>query len=245
MIHVAVLIRPYVELVLAGRKTVECRLTRQARDPFDAIEPGERIYFKESAGPYRATALAEHVLCEGDLTPRRVGELRRDYNHLILGEADFWRRKRASRYATLIWLRDVEPTGTGPAIRPLQGVAWLRLAEEPAWRRANQPARSFTIQITPGNLRHHTLYATKAIGRFPESCLGGPTRAEAARPLTLILRDGPTVHTDIVGARKLFRTRVWGAWFSKHGARPGDHVLFTPAGEDTFYVGLTRDGAPE
>jgi ASC-1-like (ASCH) protein len=242
MIHIAVLMKPYLDLVLSGDKTVECRLTRQSIPPHESIERGERIYFKQSAGPYRATAIAEQVLFAGDLTPRRIAQLRRDYNELIRGDAGFWRMKRDSRFGTLIWLRDVEPTDNGPAIPPLQGRAWAMLPEETAWRRRDVVDGSFHIEITPGNLRHNSLYVTKVRDRFPAWSIGGRSKQEAAPPITLVLHEGPTVETDIVGPRNLLRARVWGEWFRRHGAVAGDHVVFTPVDERTYFVGLARGG---
>ena len=258
MIHIAVLLRPYLDLILQGEKTVECRLTMQARDPFERIEAGERIYFKQSAGPYAATATVEHALFESNLTPRRISQIRRDYNHLIRGEEAFWRSKRDANFASLVWLKDVEQTTSGPAIRPLQGVAWLCLDEEPAWRRIERSdpmlssngqgaaaglvhARTpFAIEITPGNLKNNTLYATSVIDRFPAWTIGGANKSHAARPITLILHEGPTVQTDIVGPRKLIRTRVWGRWFRAHGVKAGDRVIFTPMDDTTYFAGLAR-----
>jgi ASC-1-like (ASCH) protein len=249
LIHIAVLLKPYLDLVLAGEKSVECRLTVQARDPYQRIEAGERIYFKQSAGPYGAMAIAEHVLCEDNLTPKRVSEIKRDYNHLIRGEGQFWKWKRNSRFCTLVWLKDVQPTSTGPQVRPLQGVAWLCMDEEPAWRRveeqkdvrtASRDNGSFAVEITPGNIKNNTLYATNVIDRFPSWALGGRTQREAATPFTLMLHDGPTVQTDIVAARKLIRSRAWGPWFRRHGVKAGDRVIFTPMDEATYFVGLAR-----
>lgn len=235
--------RPYLQMILDGAKTVECRLMMQARAPFDGIEPGERVYFKQSAGPYRATALVEEVLFEDGLTPKRVRELKRDYNDLIGGDESFWRMKRNSNFATLTWLTDVQEIDSGPAIRPLQGVAWLTLDDEPAWRRRDDFGCSFTIELTEGNCRNNTLYATTVMDRFPERCIGGRTQAQSGAPMTLTLHGGRTVQTDIVGPRKLFRTRVWGAWLREHGAGPGDRVVFQPMGERRFHVGLLRGRA--
>jgi len=252
MIHVAVLLPQYLDMILAGTKTVECRLTKQARDPFERIEPGERIYFKQSAGEFAATAIADHVMFESDLTPKRVKELKRDYNDLIGGEDRFWNWKRDSNYVTLIWLRDVQPIDNGPLIRPLQGVAWLCLEEDLAWRRVSPPARngqvdmaqreSFFIEITAGNLKNNSLYVTGVLDHFPAWTIGGANKSEAARPITLMLHDGPTVKTDIVGPRKLLRTRAWGPWFRKHRAKARDRVVFTPVEKDRFLVGLTGVG---
>jgi len=235
--------RPYLHMMLDGTKTVECRLTMQARAPFDGIEPGERIYFKQSAGPYRATAIVEEVLFEQGLTPKRVRELKRDYNDLIGGDDAFWHIKRNSNFATLMWLTDVREIDCGPAIRPLQGVAWLTLDDEPAWRRRDDFGCSFTIDITEGNLRNNTLYATKVIDHFPPDCLGGRTQSERGTLMTLHLHGGKTVRTDIVGPRKLFRTRIWGAWLRDHDAHPGDRVVFQPMGKREFHVGLLGGAA--
>jgi len=245
MIHVAVLLKPYLDLILAGEKTIECRLTQQALAPFEQIEPGERIYFKQSSGPYRATATADEVLFERDLTPPRVREIQRDYNEFIRGEEAFWRLKRSARFATLIWLRDVQPVEVGPEIPPLQGRAWAALAEDPAWRRSEHRdgSASFTITVTEGNLRNSTLYVTEVMDRFPKWSIGGATRSHAAKPMILMLHDGPTIETDIVGPRKLIRSRRWRGWFKRHGLQPGDRVVFTPVDEATYFVGLVRAAA--
>ena len=257
MIHIAVLLKPYMDLVLQGKKTVECRLTKDARDPFENIEAGERIYFKLSAGPFAATAVAEHVMFESNLTPGRVQEIRRNYNELICGDATYWKWKRDAKYCTLLWLKDVTPIDNGPKIRPLQGVAWLTLEEEPAWRKlepeAKQPllhdglrakpqavAGSFTIEVTDGNVKNNSLYITKVADRFPQSAFGGKSKSNSGEPITLMLHDGPTVQTDVVGPRNMLRTRVWGSWFKKHGVKKGDRVVFTPVDERTFFVGLAR-----
>ena len=247
MIHVAVLLKPYLDLILAGEKAIECRLTRQPRAPYEQIEPGERIWFKQSAGPWGATAVAEHVLFEANLTPRKIKELQRNYNHQIRGDQQFWDWKADSRYCTLIWLTDVKPTQVGPRIGPLQGQAWLVLPESAArpalpaaTGRGEAAGGSFSIEITAGNIRNNTLYVTTMLERFPPRALGGKTRTKSGRQMTLMLHGGPTVQSDIVESRKMFRTRCWGPWFRKLDAEPGDRVVFTPIDEETFVVRLRR-----
>lgn len=240
MIHVAVLLKLYLDAVLDGRKTVECRLTIQPRVPYDAIEQGERIYFKQSSGPYRATARAEHVIFENDLTPKRIRQLQRDYNDLVCGDSRFWKAKRNSRFATFIWLKDVQPIETGPALRPLQGVAWVKLDETPTWKTPKPANDSFQTELTQGNLNNNSISVRKIVDLFPAHSIGGPTKGEAAEPLTLILHDGPTIETDIVGSKGILRYRTWGTWFKKHGARPGDRIVFTPVDEKTYFVAIAR-----
>lgn len=256
MIHIAVLLKPYLDLIRSGEKTIECRLTKQARPPFDAISPGDRIYLKQSAGPYRLTAVCDHVLFEDRLSPQRIVELHRDYNEFICGDDEYWMQKRDAKYATLIWMGDVGEIDTGPGIKPLQGLGWLSIAgsdradakspiasadQRTTRRRRTRPETPplcFAVEITEGNLRNNSLYVTRVMERFPGWSIGGRSRAEAAEPITLLLRDGPRIETDIVGPRKLFRKRMWGEWFRAVNARPGDHVVFTPLDDSTYFVGL-------
>ena len=65
------------------------------------------IYFKQSSGPVRAIAKADKVLQYRELTPGKVSGLRQKYNSDILGTPDYWQTKKDSRYAVLIWLKDV------------------------------------------------------------------------------------------------------------------------------------------
>jgi ASC-1-like (ASCH) protein len=240
MIHVAVLMKRFLDLVLSGEKTVECRLTRDAREPYQCIEVGERIYFKQSGGPYRATAVAEHVVFESGLTPGRIRQLKRDYDDVLCGEPEFWRWKRNARFCTLIWLTAVEPTSSGPDLAPLQGRAWIVLRDEPAWRRVEPSSECFAVPLTGGSVRNGSVLVRDVLDRFPASALGGTTKRRAGRPITLMLHDGPTVQSDIVASRHILRTRVWKRWFADHGVRAGDRVVFTPVDRQTFFVGLAR-----
>jgi len=264
MIHVAILLRRYLNEVASGRKSIECRLTRTARAPFEQIEAGERIYFKESSGPFALTAVADHVLFAAKLTPSRVMKMKRVYNHEIRGDDQFWRMKRNSRYVSLIWLRDVEPIRFGPTIRPLQGVAWLKLPDKedvypeclvsgdggacvhsPTAGASLVPrdsAGSFAIPLTAGNLRNRHIYTRIARHLFPPDVFGGATKKEAGNPIVLKLDGGPEIETDIVGARGIFRARTFGAWFESQRARPGDCAVFTPIDSRTFFVSIEHRG---
>ena len=257
-LHVAVLMRPYVELLLCGEKTVECRLTQTSREPFEKIDAGDRVFFKQSSGPYRATALVDHLLFERDLSPRRIREIQRDYNDVIRGDPDYWEGKSDAKYLSLIWLKEVEPTDRGPIIPELRGRAWVCLHEgsgvtDPSFHRKGRDrytAQSeggddegpFAISITPGNLKNGTLYITGFEDRFPSDAFGGATRQDPGNPITLILRHGPMVETDLVGPRKLVRSRVWRDWYRRIGAQVGDQVVFTPAGMRLYFVDMASTG---
>lgn len=106
--HLAILKLFYLRLILEGRKTIECRLTRIKYPPFRLIDPGDLILLKQSGGPVCGRARVKKVQFYENLTPARVQEIRRSYNHLILGEEDYWESHQNSRYGSLIWLEKVE-----------------------------------------------------------------------------------------------------------------------------------------
>ena len=107
--HIAILKKPYLDLILTGRKCLECRLTKTACPPFDRIAPGENILLKQSSGPVRGRAVVEQVCFYADLTPVGIEAICRDYNDQIIATADFWRSRRDARYCSLIWLKEVTP----------------------------------------------------------------------------------------------------------------------------------------
>src|SRR5690606_5364590 len=103
-------LRPYIRMMLDGRKTVESRLTRMNRAPFRAIEAGDRIYFKASSGPFMATAVADAVAFYDELNPAAIAKLKQRYNDRVCGDDAYWQWKRTSRYATFVELREVQAT---------------------------------------------------------------------------------------------------------------------------------------
>lgn len=126
--HLAVVLPRYVDSILAGRKTVEVRLSMTRCAPYGRIAPGDAVYFKERGGRIRASGIVARVDQFEDLTPSRVRELARMY----AGPADavgapYWRAKRRARYATMIWLTGVEKLDRARATPRLYGAAWVVL----------------------------------------------------------------------------------------------------------------------
>lgn len=252
MIHVVILHDQYLQAILDGRKTIEMRLTITNRVPYESVEVGERLYFKRSGGPFRGTGLVDHVMFMGDLTPRDISRIRRDYNEWIGGSGDFWISRRAARFCTLIWVRDVEPITFGPRMKPHHGVAWQCLPESAdVYPRcltgdsqlfdAGKPTgRPMLVTLTDANIRHGHIYLREVFDRFPADALGGNTRADAGRPVRLLFTGGRIIDTDIVTGKKIFRSRAWRSWFVAQGARPGDQARLVPQGPRTFKVSLVR-----
>lgn len=116
MLHVAIIRADLVREMLAGAKTIESRLSRARRAPFGCVQPGERIYFKITGGPFAATALVHRVDSFDNLEPADIRAIRRLYNPRIRGAHPYWHAKRLSRFASLFWLEQIQPISRGPSL---------------------------------------------------------------------------------------------------------------------------------
>lgn len=107
-IHIAILKRPYLNMILDGRKQLECRLTRTKCPPFKQISAGEKVLLKESGGPIRGEAIVKSVQFFDDLSPSDVETLHQEYNDQILGAIEYWQSRKNCRCCSLIWLKKVK-----------------------------------------------------------------------------------------------------------------------------------------
>ena len=225
-VHVAILHRPYLQMILSGRKTIETRLTVRPIVPYRAIAVGDVIFFKASSGPYMAKAKAQQVIFFEDLTPAKIAQLHQQYNAQICGDDGYWHYKRLSRYASLIWLTQVQATSTGPNLPPSTGPAWFVLpkvvsvdhdkpatnAQTPMSESQEQPAALLPrMKLTAGALRNRYL-------RAPRGIVGD---------VRLIMPDGRTIETCVT-AKGIFRHRHWQPFFAPHVLQAGDVVVFQP-----------------
>ncbi len=139
MNHVVLIQRRYLEMILDGSKTVECRLSRHRRDPYARVSAGDVLYIKQVSGAVRAKGVVARVLSLEGLTPSGVAALRRRYNDMIHGNAEFWRSRRHARYATLVWIESVEGCERAPDYRKRPG-----FSPRSAWH-VLEPARARLI----------------------------------------------------------------------------------------------------
>lgn len=107
-IHLAIVRKPYLDLIVLGHKSLEFRLTKTCIVPFGRARPGERVYFKQSGGPYRARATIEATLFV-QLGPHwPLARFRAQFQPEIQADDAFWEAKADARYASLVWLKHVE-----------------------------------------------------------------------------------------------------------------------------------------
>ena len=55
--HLVVVKSQYLQKILKGSKTVECRLTKYRQPPFAAVKVGDHLWFKLAGGPVVAPSI--------------------------------------------------------------------------------------------------------------------------------------------------------------------------------------------
>jgi len=110
--HLAVMHQPYLSFILAGRKTVESRFSRNQVAPYRQVRGGDLLLFKLLSGPVTAIAVVAEVDCYV-LDAATWDVLRRRFTRGLAAEDEaFWSDRCDARYATLMRLattRAIEP----------------------------------------------------------------------------------------------------------------------------------------
>jgi ASC-1-like (ASCH) protein len=107
--HLVILKKPYLDAILAGRKTIESRLTRTRHHFFGQVQAGDKLFLKVSSGPVCAAATVAAVKCFENLTPQQIGDIKRRYNHYIQADEQYWQSKADCRFGFLARLKNIEP----------------------------------------------------------------------------------------------------------------------------------------
>ncbi|MHC4124030.1 MAG: ASCH domain-containing protein [Planctomycetota bacterium] len=106
--HLVILKRPYLDLIVEGKKTIESRFTKTKREPFGQISIGDKLFLKESSGCVCATAVVSAVESSENLTLAEILSIKQKYNSRICGGDEYWESKMDCKYGVLVWLKDVE-----------------------------------------------------------------------------------------------------------------------------------------
>ena len=106
--HLVILKKQYLDLILSGTKTIESRLLKTKHPPLGQINPGDKLFLKQSSGPVCATARVKSVKTFENLTPQKISELKNLYNDEILGPDEYWQLKSDCKFAIFAWLENVK-----------------------------------------------------------------------------------------------------------------------------------------
>lgn len=93
-VHVAIMRKSWglTLKLLTGEKTIESRWYRNRCRPWNKIETGDIVYFKDSGEPVRIRSVVKRVLQFDNLNPDEVKKLLREYGKadgLGIGAEDF------------------------------------------------------------------------------------------------------------------------------------------------------------
>ncbi len=106
-VHLAVLVEPYLRLILRGDKTVESRFARRRYPPYGRVRRGDIILLKKAGGPIvgiaQATEVSFHECHDGSWQVVRDAFGRA----LCAVDDEFWQRRVTASYATLVGLARV------------------------------------------------------------------------------------------------------------------------------------------
>jgi ASC-1-like (ASCH) protein len=105
--HLVILKKPYLDAILAGRKTIESRFTRTRHYFFGQVQAGDRLFLKVSSGAVCAVATVAAVKYFENLTPEQMGDIKRRYNHYIQADEQYWQSKADCRFGFLARLENV------------------------------------------------------------------------------------------------------------------------------------------
>lgn len=101
-LHLAVLLEPFLGLLMDGTKTIESRFSRVRCAPYGCLNEGDVVAVKKAGGPVVGAFIAGPVTsCR--LTGHRLDELRELYSAQICATGqEFWAERADCTYATLV-----------------------------------------------------------------------------------------------------------------------------------------------
>jgi ASC-1-like (ASCH) protein len=107
-LHLAVLLEPYLDFILTGKKTVESRFSLKRCPPYRRVSPGDVLLLKRASGPVLGISRVADVLFY-ELDRDRLKSIRKTHADAICpASGDFWREREGASFATLIWLEKVK-----------------------------------------------------------------------------------------------------------------------------------------
>jgi len=114
MHHLAIMRKSWGLLpkILTGEKTIESRWYKNKYSPWDKVNKGDIVYFKNSGEPVTVKTEVFDILQYAGLKPERVREILQEYgakNGLSINEIDkYYEMFKEKNYCLLIFLKNPE-----------------------------------------------------------------------------------------------------------------------------------------
>jgi hypothetical protein len=127
-LHLAILVNPYLQLLLDGQKTVESRFSTNRRAPYNQIQNGDVVLLKHSGGPITGIGLVVETTFY-QLTPEVLRGIREQFaDELAISDPSFWLDRERASFATLLRLSQVRTIPPIPYLKRDQR-AWVILKQ--------------------------------------------------------------------------------------------------------------------
>ena len=127
MKHLAIFDDLSVKKILDGRKTLDLRLSLNRIPPYRRVTVGDKVLIKKSGGQVVGQFKAESVVTYDHLTPAQLDKLHRDFKKEIAMEDYFWAEHAHARFATLIYISQVQPSLIPLTFKKKDRRAWVVL----------------------------------------------------------------------------------------------------------------------
>jgi ASC-1-like (ASCH) protein len=124
-VHLAILIEPYLSLLLKGEKTIESRFSQRKITPFREVSIGDVVLLKKSGGDIAGVFEVSKAHFFELKTEEDLVSIRNEYGHRMRSEEQSWKRKKKSRYATLIEVGSLMKLEPIPASFKNNRQAWI------------------------------------------------------------------------------------------------------------------------
>ena len=107
--HLAILVQPFLDLILKQQKTIETRFSKVKCAPFQKVKTGDVILLKQSSGMVVGEMVAGRVEYFSNITPKQLEELKK-FSRQICADYDpkFWEKRKEARYITFIHIASVK-----------------------------------------------------------------------------------------------------------------------------------------
>lgn len=107
-VHLAVMVEPYLGLVLEGRKTIESRFSVHRIAPYRRASPGDVLLLKRAGGPLLGLCQVQAVWFYR-LDPQSWREIRKEFTDALCAQDPaFWEQRRRAAFASLMRIGQVQ-----------------------------------------------------------------------------------------------------------------------------------------
>ncbi|QQE12128.1 ASCH domain-containing protein [Planctomycetota bacterium] len=258
--HIAILKKKYMDMILSGEKTIESRITKTGCAPYGRIEVGDRIYLKISSGPFVGITKAVRIEQYHHLNGEHIMKLYEQFDDQVCGGKKYWEGRKDCRFATFIWLGEVEPIDVAPRYTKSMK-AWhiiqeancenkniscstealdrlsalnrgtVKSEQTDEIKQEHGCEQDWTVSLSAGAIRNGYIRMSK------------DWQNQITDGMTLLLPNNELVETDIAHGRGMIRWRGWSGLFERYNMQVGDEARFVSQGGGRYRVLFVKQDA--